>query len=267
MPEGPEIKYTTILLNKKIKGYEITNINSYTAKPIIVPKNFNNFVESVECYGKLFWIKTPTHYIDIHYGISGWFEFEKPEKNIKYDFEFTNKKNGKIVNLYMEDRRRFSKIQIHTEKEHNLLVNKLGVDILNPTQFTLEYFLEIIKSKKSLLLTTLLKQEYFAGLGNYIKNEAIYLSHINVNSKTNELTDAEITKLYKNILFVSYSNLMTLLFDSNITKIDNIIKNSKIKLEIPYKYKIYGQTKTNDNKVVHKKKIGGRDTYYIQSLP
>ena len=206
--------------------------------------------------------KTPSHYIDIHYGISGWFQFEKPEKNIKYDFEFTNKKNSKVINLYMEDRRRFSKIQIHTEKEHNLLVDKLGVDILDPNKFTLEYFLQTIKSKKSLLLTTLLKQEYFAGLGNYIKNEAVYLSNINVYSKTNELTDVEITKLYKNILFVSYSSLLTLLTETGITT--NITNtNIKIKLEIPYNYRIYGQTKTSDNKKVYKKKIGGRDTYTI----
>ena len=162
----------------------------------------------------------------------------------------------------MEDRRRFSKIQIHTEKEHNLLVDKLGVDILDPNKFTLEYFLQTIKSKKSLLLTTLLKQEYFAGLGNYIKNEAVYLSNINVYSKTNELTDVEITKLYKNILFVSYSSLLTLLTETGITT--NITNtNIKIKLEIPYNYRIYGQTKTSDNKKVYKKKIGGRDTYTI----
>lgn len=264
MPEGPEIKYTSLLLNKKVKGFEITNINSYTAKPIVIPKNFNNYVEEVDCYGKLFWIKTPSHYIDIHYGVSGWFQFEKPEKNIKYDFEFTNKKNGKVINLYMEDRRRFSKIQIHTEKEHNLLIDKLGVDILDPNKFTLDYFLQTIKSKKSLLLSTLLKQEYFAGLGNYIKNEAIYLSNINAYSKTNELTDAEITKLYKNILFVSYSSLITLLTEIGMTNITNITKNIQHpKLEIPYKYRIYGQTKTSDNKKVYKKKIGGRDTYLI----
>jgi formamidopyrimidine-DNA glycosylase len=265
MPEGPEIKYTSLLLNKRIKGFEITDINSYTAKPVVIPKNFDNFVEDVDCYGKLFWIKTPSHYIDIHYGISGWFQFEKPEKNIKYDFEFTNKKNDRVINLYMEDRRRFSKIQIHTEKEHNLLIDKLGVDILDPNKFTLEYFLQTIKSKKSLLLSTLLKQEYFAGLGNYIKNEAVYLSNIDVYSKTNELTDAEITKLYKNILFVSYSSLLTLLTETtNMTNItNNITKNIKIKLEIPYNYRIYGQTKTVDNKKVYKKKIGGRDTYMI----
>lgn len=56
MPEGPEIKYTTLLLNKKIKGFDIKNINSYTAKPIVIPKNFDNYVEEVGCYGKLFWI-------------------------------------------------------------------------------------------------------------------------------------------------------------------------------------------------------------------
>lgn len=262
MPEGPEIKYTTILLNKMIKGCDITNVNSYTNKPIIIPKNFSRYVETVECHGKLFWIKTISHYIDIHYGITGWFRFDKPEKNIKYEIEFTNKKSGKIIHLYMEDMRRFSKIQIHTEKEHDTLLNKLGSDILNPNTFTLDYFLQTIKSKKSLLASTLLKQEYFAGLGNYIKNEVMYLSHINVKSKTNELSDVIITKLYKNILFVAYSTLITLLQEQGLKiKISNL-KN----LEIPYTYKIYTRTKTDDNKAVYKIKVGGRDTYCIKEL-
>ena len=158
--------------------------------------------------------------------------------------------------------RRFSKIQIHTEKEHNILFNKLGNDILNPNTFTLDYFLQIIKSKKSLLASTLLKQEYFAGLGNYIKNEAMYLSHINVKSKTNELSDEIITKLYKNILFVAYSTLMTLLQEQGLK-----IKTSNLdNLEIPYIYKVYTRTKTDDNKIVYKIKVGGRDTYCIKEL-
>ena len=68
------------------------------------------------------------------------------------------------------------------EKEHLKFSNSLGVDILTD-KFTLEYFSKIIKSKNKNICSLILDQKYFAGLGNYIKNDALYLSRIHPNRK------------------------------------------------------------------------------------
>ena len=273
MPEGPEITYFSVLLKKKIINYKFVEIKSFTDKPIVVPDEFEGTILDVNSKGKLLWLyisgKKSNYYMHIHYGLTGWLTFDKPESNIKFEFVLSNdkaSKNSKLF-LYMEDKRRLSKIQIYTPEEHDKIISKLGLDLFSE-QFTLDNFTNIIKSKNTILASLLLKQEIFCGIGNYIKNEVLYMGQLKVKIKTSELTSIQITQLYNNILFVGYSNLVEMLEKSKIEKYlpksKSVLKPSK--LEIPYQYKIYGQTKTADGKKVLKIKVGGRDTYCIQEL-
>ena len=167
----------------------------------------------------------------------------------------------------MEDKRRFSKINVCTEEQHNKIINKLGIDLFSD-KFTLDNFKNIIKSKNTMLASFLLKQEIFCGIGNYIKNEVLYIGKLKVTIKTSELTEEQIDKLYTNILLVGYSNLIEMLTDSKIVKYLDKSKTTYMpkKLEIPYVYKIYGREVTHDGKKVLKIKVGGRDTYCIKEL-
>jgi formamidopyrimidine-DNA glycosylase len=268
MPEGPEILYTSIYLKKYLKNSQIETIKSFTDKPAIIPKDYIGIVEDIGCKGKLFWIKVTgkekSYYIDIHYGITGWLQEKKPEKNIKFEFVIKNKNND-YKYLYMEDTRRFSKVQINTQAQHDKLVNKLGVDLLS-SNFTLENFKKIIKSKSTILAALLLKQEIFCGIGNYIKNEAIHLTNLKIKVKTNELTDDQIVKLYNNILFISYSTLIELLEFKNLKNILNKEITDLIpkKIEVPYVFKVYSRETTIDGKKVYKIKVAGRDSYCIK---
>ena len=269
MPEGPEILYTSLLLKKNLKGYKLEEINSYTDKPAIVPKDLTGKIEDIDCYGKLFWIKVSgknhSYYIDIHYGITGWLMFDKPEKNIKFDFKF--RKGDKEFMLYMEDRRRFSKVKVDTQEQHDALINKMGVDILS-RDFTEEYFKGIFNDKKTMVAALLLKQEYFAGLGNYIKNESMYWSNLKIKIKTNEIEEKDIKNLYNNILFVSYSNLVELLREDHLVRMldENRKANMPDNIEVPYIYQVYGREKTPEGQKVYKYKVAGRDSYCIKSL-
>ena len=114
----------------------------------------------------------------------------------------------------------------------------------------------------------LLKQEYFCGIGNYIKNEVLYMGSLKAKIKTSELNEDQINKLYHNILFVAYSNLIEMLKNSNVEKYLDKSKSRFMpnKLEIPYHYKIYGRETTDDGKKVFKIKVSGRDTYCIKEL-
>ena len=272
MPEGPEILYFSVLLKKKLKNYKFKEIKSFTNKPIIIPTDWDGDILDVDCKGKLLWFyvsgkNNNNFYMHIHYGITGWFRFDKPESNIKFEFVFEKENLNKELNMYMEDKRRFSKINIYTQEQHEKIINKLGIDLFS-NQFTQKNFKDIIKNKNTLIAALLLKQEIFCGIGNYIKNEALYMGRLNVKIKTSELTDEQINTLYSDILFISYSNLMEMLSDSKIQKYLPKYKQSYIpkKLEIPYKYKIYGREKTLDDKPVIKIKVAGRDTYCIKEL-
>lgn len=274
MPEGPEILYWSVLLKKKLASkYKFDIIKSFTDKPIIVPKDWEGTIEDSGCKGKLFWLivsssnKEKKYYMHIHYGITGWLSFTKPESNIKFEFTLSNLKTQKQINLYMEDKRRFSKIGIYTEQEHQKIISKLGIDVFEEN-FTFDYFKNIIEGKDTLLAPLLLKQEIFCGIGNYIKNEVMYMCKFKAKIKTSELDKNQINQLYNDILFVAYSNLIEMLKDTNIFKYLPSVKSTNMpkKLEIPYKYKIYGRETTSDGKKVFKIKVGGRDSYCIKEL-
>ncbi len=269
MPEGPEILYFATLFKKKLVDTIISDIKSYTDKPAIIPKDYIGKVLSIDCKGKLLWFelsgKSQNYYLHIHYGITGWLTFDKPEKNIK--FEFIIKKKDKDINMYMEDRRRFSKVQFYTKEKHDKIIEELGIDIFT-TSFTEEKFKEEVKNKNMVLAAFLLNQNIFCGIGNYIKNEAMYLTTLRVKIKTSDLSNEQISKLYHNILFVSYSTLIEMLRSSKAEKYLEKSKriNEPAKLEIPYEYKIYSREETSDGKKVFKIKVAGRDSYCIKEL-
>jgi formamidopyrimidine-DNA glycosylase len=274
MPEGPEILYWSVLLKKKLAlKYKFDEIKSFTDKPIIVPKDWEGKILDTGSKGKLLWLeatstdKNKKYYMHIHYGITGWLTFEKPESYIKFEFVLSNLKTSKQINLYMEDKRRFSKIGIYTEQQHLKIISKLGVDIFD-SNFTFDFLNNIIKSKDTMIAPLLLKQEIFSGIGNYIKNEVMYMGKLKAKAKTSELNDEQIKELYNNILFVAYSNLVEMLQDTNIFKYLDKSKSTYMpkKLEIPYEYKIYGREVTFDGKKVIKIKVGGRDSYCIKEL-
>jgi formamidopyrimidine-DNA glycosylase len=274
MPEGPEILYWQVLLDKKLTlKYKFDTIKSYTDKPIIVPKDWEGKILGTGCKGKLLWIevsstnKEKKYYMHIHYGITGWLQFEKPESYIKFEFVLKDIKTEGQINLYMEDKRRFSKIVIYDEKQHLKIISKLGIDIFEK-DFTLSNFKTIINKKDTMVAPLLLKQEIFSGIGNYIKNEVMYMTKLKAKIKTSELTEDQIDELYTNILFVSYSNLVEMLKDTKILKYLDKSKSTHIpkKLEVPYQYKIYGRESTSDGKKVYKIKVGGRDSYCVREL-
>ena len=269
MPEGPALLYFSTLFKKKFLDSTFFTIRSYTDKPVIIPEDYIGKVKDINVKGKQLWFqvtgKNHDYYVHIHYGLTGWLEFCKPEKFIKFELVFKDK-DGKESVLYMEDKRRLSKIEILNKEDHDKKINKLGIDIFSK-EFTLKNFSDIIKSKKMILAALLLDQKYFSGIGNYLKNEAMYLSGLDVDIKSNKLTDENIKDLYNKILFVAYSKLYHSLKVNLVKYLDpNKISHKPEVLEIPYKFKIYEQSKTKTGEKVNKVKISGRNSFTTREV-
>ena len=111
------------------------------------------------------------------------------------------------MKIYLQDRRRFSSIKILNEEEHKLNISKLGINIISEN-FTFKNFMELTKKTKRNICSFLLDQKKFAGLGNYIKNDVLYLSKVSPFRKVNNITDLEFKRIYNNIKFVTFSNLV-----------------------------------------------------------
>ena len=258
MPEGPELYYLSQELKHKLKNQYFDNIVSNTKSTVILPKKSK--IKDIYSYGKNLILETEDYILLVHLGITGWLQIEKP-KIYKYILEFSK------TTYYLNDRRRFSKLMLfENSTELEKYLEKFGVDILSP-QFTLEYFENIIKSKKKLLCNLLLDQSYFAGLGNYIKNDALYLSKIHPDKKSNNMSENQIKDLYQNILIISYSNVFTHLENANLKIPSKLKKYKPNKLYVPYNFFVYEQEyDKKGNKVIYLKNHCGRRTFYVKSI-
>ena len=265
MPEGPEIKYLSEICKKYLIGLNLVNIKS-NSKTIVKVPNISKVV-SVDCIGKLMIIKCEDYYFHIHCGLTGWLTFENP-KYPRYEIEFHTSDDKKMITMYMDDSRRFSKLKILNEKAHIKSIKKLGIDIFDD-KFNLEFFKDLIFKTNKKIVAFIMEQNKFAGIGNYIKNEALYLAKINPHRTCDDLNDNDIENLYNNIIFVSYSNCVELIEQNKELKEqtkDFIKRLKKIDLEIPYKFKVYQQDKDPKGHKIIKEKINGRQCFFVKEI-
>jgi formamidopyrimidine-DNA glycosylase len=212
MPEGPEIKFIGELCKKKLLNSKLIDIVSNSKDKVKLPQ-ISKLID-VQTKGKLLILIFKDFYFHIHFGLTGWLTFERGSYP---KYELTFKSDNKIIYAYIDDMIRFSKLKIFTNKNaHDKILDKLGIDILTK-DFTLEYFTDKIKKQNKSLAAFLLEQDKFSGIGNYIKNESLYLAQINPNKKTGDLDDTQIKALYESIKFVAYSNTIDLLKKKKIT--------------------------------------------------
>jgi formamidopyrimidine-DNA glycosylase len=251
MPEGPEIKLNSIFLQKFILGDTIKNIIAFSKIKVNIPKPSK--IININSKGKILYIQTNDYFIHIHFGISGWLFLNDEPKYTKYIIQTNNN------TIYIDSMRKFTKLNIYNQIIHTKQINKLGVDILSK-EFTFNYIKEQLNNSNTMIAPFLLKQNIFAGLGNYIKNEALYIANIKPKEKTSTINDSQIKKLHKAIRYVSFSVLFELLTNYQLLSYAKI--NYKNKISIPYNFKIYNKTKTSKNEKVIKQKIGGRWSYY-----
>jgi formamidopyrimidine-DNA glycosylase len=170
--------------------------------------------------------------------------------------------------VYIDDSRRFSKLQFLDEDKHYIALEKLGTDIFDK-EFTLEFFEKEINKVDKKIVSFLLEQNKFCGVGNYIKNESLYIAKINPYSNTSDLNEDDIKNLYDAIRFCAFSNFVELVKENKELKLDKNEMNrlkKEVKLEVPYKYRVYQQETDPDGNKVIKKDIGGRKTFYVKEV-
>lgn len=263
MPEGPEILWNAAFYKKYLHNCKI-NINKYNDYDVI----------DVACKGKQLWIQVSDCnnneilYIHIHFGLSGKIYIDKNIdksiiKNIRHRIQVYDKPDLLLVESRMNALMQFDML---SENEHFDKINKLGMSVFD-TRFTLNEFKKAIGKRKCMLAAFLMDQHVFSGIGNYIKNEVIYMGKLRPKVKLNELSNNDIKLLHHNILYVSCSNYMKKIMKSGLRRDDVAmwISNEEI-VNLDYSFSIYNRKMTDDGKKVHKIKVSGRDSYTTEDL-
>ena len=253
MPEGPEVKYLSLYLRSQLSSCDSTfeEIISNTKTVVTLPARLQ--ITEVTSYGKVLTIRGihvhTRYYVHIHLGLTGWITKSRP-KIYKYVLVFDKK------TFYISDRRRFSKIWITKEP-----LEQPVMEIFHPG-FTKDVFYAVIGKKKKNICAALLDQTLFLGIGNYIKNDALFLAKISPFKKCNELSKDAIHLLHSCVVSIAYSSLFT---HCNHRCMDLPPFMNASQLTVPYKFLVFDQNTQAGYNVVLVKHFG-RNTYYVPEL-
>jgi len=206
MPELPEVeifkKYIeSTSLNKKIRKavvkssqiLETTTENQLKAK--LETKKF------LLCrrHGKyLFTNVSDELWLVMHFGMTGYLKYfknledEPPHSRLVLSFE-------NDYHLAFDDQRKFGKITTTAKIEGFIRKKRLGKDALS---LDFQSFKEIMQAGRGTVKYTLMNQHVIAGIGNIYSDEIVFQSGIHPKTKTAELKNKLLKKLFNNMKYV-----------------------------------------------------------------
>ncbi len=253
-------------------------------KQLIIGKLYHNkVVVDVFSHGKQLFIQMEDNsYLNIHFGLTGYLSIYPNENYHRGTLIFTNSKTVGAggISLYYYDKVHFGKIIPLSYSEYQDKIQKLGLDVMKPQEFTLGNFKTVIGSKRISISKFLMEQKYISGIGNYLKSEILYQARIFPHTKVDQLSSIQIANLFSSIRVVVYNSYLMGFINQHVTEYNQIAKNFNlqsiplsrtkeyldVKNPIPYRFEVYEQEKNSLGNKVTKETIDGRATFYVESL-
>ena len=212
MPEGPEVRKYAIDLAKRVSDRAIRSVTVLSGRYLKKdPVGINNFraklpnrVVGVGVHGKfLYWIIENDTSIWCTLGLTGAWS-ETLQKNSRVKFALND------GDVYYNDTRNFGTLKFVEGRK--LLIDKLtslGPDLL-AERCDNNLFIERFRTKNHKNVTeVMMNEKVVAGVGNYIKADALWLSGISPHRQVSSLSDQDLANLNQNI-----HKIMTTSFDS-----------------------------------------------------
>ncbi len=233
MPELPEVENLRMGLEKNIVGQKILNtkvnepklISSKGTLRISSEKKRTEFVAgltgekfiAVERRAKnLIFKLSHDKIILVHLKMTGQFVYKaKDGKNkiigghpIEISESTLPNKHSHVIfelekgTLFYNDTRKFGYLLYYPNRESFEKMNHFEAYGKEPldTDFSLEYFIESLKAKKSTIKSVLMGQEIVTGVGNIYTDESLFESGIDPRRSATSLKLNEIKKLHGNII-------------------------------------------------------------------
>lgn len=185
MPEGPETRHSRDQLRRLVVGKRVSSVvvdgGRYAVTPPAGKHEFDVWhnqhiinVSSVDVKGKFTWWTfiaddNTTWHMWCTYGMSGRWTTTRPDKHIVATVTLDDQTSVSFC-----DPRRFGTLKFVSDtKQHQKKLASLGLDMLE-TVPTDESFHACLTKKGRTLAETLMDQSLFAGVGNYVKCEALH---------------------------------------------------------------------------------------------
>lgn len=217
MPEGPEVKLSTETIKPLINDHiilaaEVTSNSRYSSRP---PEGMTAFKESIQSQltkvqniqtkGKfMYWTFSNEWFMFSTFGMSGQWaptRGKHPCLVFQHTSEMTS---SQISEMVFNDPRHFGTIKFTSDaKELLKKIDELGWDPLSMDfDKNLKWITFQLSKADKPIAEVLMDQGVFAGVGNYIRAEALYLSKLSPWRRANKLNQDEIISLCKSIIAV-----------------------------------------------------------------
>jgi DNA-formamidopyrimidine glycosylase len=201
-PEGPEVRRTAGWLKSNVQDCIVHNIEQFgrfVKKPVSDLDDLKNKrIINVRCRGKVIVLDFEKDISAIStLGMSGrWTRSQDRYTALTLWCELPPTRG--IFPVYYDDQRRFGNFRVVTTREATSKLDELGWDALAEPMASGKARVRVVKYTKKPIAEVLLMQDVFAGVGNYIRAEAMYQAKLNpsrlvINTPDrvwNELCDA-----------------------------------------------------------------------------
>ena len=217
MPEKPEVQCYADSLHQILAGQLISKVNfgeAWTNKNKLA-KGYQQLKDALPLRIVKVWSKgkkiifdfEQDYYMVNYLGMEGKWS-SKPLKHSHIHVDYIQKEEQKSV--WYNDTRYFGDFEFyHSQQELNERLEKIGPDLLNDN-VSIEDWLQVTTSKrvaKKQVCEFLMDQQYFSGVGNYIKSEALYRAKLRPDVTLDQLSQEMLIRLLtavKRVIVKSY---------------------------------------------------------------
>lgn len=212
MSEGPEVRRTADWLKSNLNGCVVRSIEvggRFVKQPITdLEKLKNKKVVGVRCRGKVLVLDFEDSVSAVStLGMSGmWTRMEARHVALTLWCEHPPARG--ISPVYYADQRRFGNFTVVDTREATSKLDDLGWDPLSEPQTYGKARLCVMKYAKWKIADVLLKQDVFAGVGNYIRAEAMYRAKVNPSRLVINMLDSvwnPLCEAVRDVMAESYS--------------------------------------------------------------
>ena len=263
MPELPEVRTSSRLINNDIKNKKILDVTINVSKMIkeISLKEFklsiiNKKIIKVDNVAKflVFHLDDGTIILS-HMRMEGKYRFQKEEKFLKHDHVIFKFKDGFLV---YADTRKFGTFNIRKEGNYKNInpLKKLGPF---PSIEVLDNVYSKIHKKSIPIKSSLLDQTIVSGIGNIYVDEILWKSKIHPLIRTGFITRDQLKIILKNA-----SLILNKATEENGSSIKSYLAYNKIKGNYQNFLQVHtkvGQKCSRCQTIIKKIKVQGRGTY------
>lgn len=158
-------------------------------------------VEALRRKGKHLWIELDRRpWPLLHFGMTGWLHvYDRPAERPKHWRLELALDDG--LRICFSDPRRFGRVRLQHDPLHESPLRDLGFDVLEglPAAPLLG---ETLARRRAPIKAVLLDQSLFAGVGNWIADEALYQAALSPRRAASSLSAAEVARLRTKLLAV-----------------------------------------------------------------